>query len=38
VKSAVVVVVARGAETEQRTDVIFRGDPDEVIRPLANER
>jgi hypothetical protein len=38
VKSAVVVAVAGGAETAQRADVIFRGDPDEVIRPLANER
>jgi electron transfer flavoprotein alpha subunit len=38
VKSAVVVAVAGGAEMEQRADVIFRGDPDEVIRPLAHAR
>jgi electron transfer flavoprotein alpha/beta subunit len=38
VKSAVVVAVAGGAETAQRADVIFRGDPDEVIRPLPNKR
>jgi hypothetical protein len=38
VKSAVVVAVAGGAEMEQRADVIFRGDPDEVIRPLAHDR
>jgi electron transfer flavoprotein alpha subunit len=38
VKSAVIVAVAGGAEMEQRADVIFRGDPDEVIRPLAHER
>jgi hypothetical protein len=35
VKSAVVVAVSGGAELEQRADVVFRGDPDEVIRPLA---
>jgi electron transfer flavoprotein alpha subunit len=38
VKSAVVVAVGGGAEMEQRADVTFRGDPDEVIRPLARER
>jgi electron transfer flavoprotein alpha subunit len=35
VKSAVVVAVSSGAEMEQRADVIFRGDPDEVVRPLT---
>jgi electron transfer flavoprotein alpha/beta subunit len=35
VKSAVVVAVSCGAAMEQRADVIFQGDPDEVIRPLA---
>jgi electron transfer flavoprotein alpha subunit len=35
VRSAVVVAVGSGAEMEQRADVVFRGDPDEVIRPLA---
>jgi hypothetical protein len=30
--------VAGGAEMEQRADVVFRGDPDEVIRPLTHER
>jgi electron transfer flavoprotein alpha subunit len=38
VKSSVVVAVSSGAEMEQRADVIFRGDPDEVIRPLADAR
>src|SRR5262245_645597 len=38
VKSAVVVAVSCGVELEERADIIFRGDPDEVIRPLADVR
>jgi electron transfer flavoprotein alpha subunit len=38
VKSAVVVAVSSGAELEERADVVFRGDPDEVIRPLTELR
>jgi electron transfer flavoprotein alpha subunit len=36
VKSAVVVAISCGAELEQRADVVFRGDPDEVIPQLAD--
>jgi electron transfer flavoprotein alpha subunit len=35
VKSAVVVAVNGGIQLDERADVVFRGDPDEVIQPLA---
>jgi electron transfer flavoprotein alpha subunit len=38
VKSAVIVSVDGGEGMEQRADVVFRGDPDEVVAVLAQER
>jgi electron transfer flavoprotein alpha subunit len=38
VKSAVIVSVDGGEGMEQRADVVFRGDPDEVVAALAQER
>jgi electron transfer flavoprotein alpha subunit len=38
VKSAVIVSVSGGPGMEQGADVVFRGDPGDVVRALAHER
>lgn len=38
VKSAVIVSVGGGTGMEQKADVVFRGDPGEVVTALAQER
>jgi electron transfer flavoprotein alpha subunit len=38
VKSAVIVSVGGGPGMEQAADVVFRGDPGDVVRALAHER